>query len=246
MDTGLKGKTVLITGASRNLGKLAALEFAREGANLAICTSSKMDQLNEVAEEARGLGVKVIAERCDIADGGAVAGFVNKARKELGGMHVVLNNAVYRGAEGAFLEETDEAWLRNFEVNLTGPRNICRTVLPVMIDQKWGRIINFSGVSPLLGGSVTKGMAKLGIVGFTRGLAREFAKHEITANCIGPGTIDVERDAFQKEKGLRPQQPIRRLGKPEEVVSLMVYLASENAGFITGQCYLVNGGMYFQ
>jgi 3-oxoacyl-[acyl-carrier protein] reductase len=246
MDTGLKGKTVLITGASRNMGKLAALEFAREGANLAICTSSKMDQLNEVAEEARGLGVKVVAERCDIADGGAVAGFVNKARKELGGMHVVLNNAVYRGAEGAFLEETDEAWLRNFEVNLTGPRNICRTVLPVMIDQKWGRIINFSGVSPLLGGSVTKGMAKLGIVGFTRGLAREFAKHEITANCIGPGTIDVERDAFQKEKGLRPQQPIRRLGKPEEVVSLMVYLASENAGFITGQCYLVNGGMYFQ
>jgi 3-oxoacyl-[acyl-carrier protein] reductase len=246
MDTGLKGKTVLITGASRNMGKLAALEFAREGANLAICTSSKMDQLNEVAEEARGLGVKVVAERCDVADGGAVAGFVNKARKELGGMHVVLNNAVYRGAEGAFLEETDEAWLRNFEVNLTGPRNICRTVLPVMIDQKWGRIINFSGVSPLLGGSVTKGMAKLGIVGFTRGLAREFAKHEITANCIGPGTIDVERDAFQKEKGLRPQQPIRRLGKPEEVVSLMVYLASENAGFITGQCYLVNGGMYFQ
>ena len=246
MDTGLKGKTVLITGASRNMGKLAALEFAREGANLAICTSSKMEQLNEVAEQARGLGAKVVAERCDVADGGAVASFVMKANKQLGGIHVVLNNAVYRGAEGAFLEETDEAWLRNFEVNLTGPRNICRTALPIMIEQKWGRIINFSGVSPLLGGSVTKGMAKLGIVGFTRGIAKEFAKHEITANCIGPGTIEVERDSFQKEKGLRPQQPIRRLGKPEEVVSLMVYLASENAGFITGQCYLVNGGMYFQ
>jgi NAD(P)-dependent dehydrogenase (short-subunit alcohol dehydrogenase family) len=246
MDTGLKGKTVLITGASRNMGRLAALAFAREGANLAICTSAKMNELRRVAEEARALGAKVVAERCDVADGAAVASFVSKVRGELGSVHVALNNAVYRGAEGSFLDETDEAWERNFQVNLGGPRNICRAVLPLMIGQRWGRIINFSGIAPFLGMSVTKGMAKLGIIGFTRGLARDFAEHEITANCIGPGTIDVERDAFQKSKPLRPMQPIRRLGKPQEVVSLMIYLASEDAGFITGQCYLVNGGMYFQ
>jgi len=245
MDTGLKDKTVLITGASRNMGKLAALAYAKEGANLALCTSAKMKELGEVAEEARGMGVKVVAERCDVADGGDVAAFVKKVRDELGTVHVVLNNAVYRGTESPFLEESEEAWQRNFEVNMTGPRNVCRSVLPLMIKQRWGRILNFSGISPFLGGSVTKGMAKLGIIGFTRGLAREFAEHEITANCIGPGTIDVERDAFQKEKGLRPSQPIRRLGKPQEVVSLMIYLASEDAGFITGQTYLVNGGMYF-
>ena len=245
MDTGLKGKTVLITGASRNMGRLAALAFAREGANLAICTSAKMKELRQVADEARALGAKVVAERCDVADDGAVANFIAKTRNELGSVHVALNNAVYRGAEGAFLEESDEAWLRNLEVNLTGPRNICRSVLPLMVKQRWGRIINFSGIAPFLGASVSKGMAKLGIIGFTRGVAREFAAHEITANCIGPGTIDVERDAFQKDKPLRPTQPIRRLGKPQEVVSLMVYLASEDAGFITGQCYLVNGGMYF-
>ena len=245
MDTGLKGKTVLITGASRNMGRLAALAFAREGANLAICTSSKMKELQEVAAEIRGLGVKAVAERCDVADKASVEAFVKTVQSELGSVHVVLNNAVNRGAEGAFLEESDEAWETNFAVNLTGPRNICRTVLPLMMKQRWGRIINFSGISPFLGGSVSKGMAKLGIVGFTRGIAREFAEHEITANCIGPGTIDVERDAFQKAKGLKPGQPIRRLGKPQEVVSLMVYLASEDAGFITGQTYLVNGGMYF-
>lgn len=245
MDTGLKNKTVLITGASRNMGRLAALTFAREGANLAICTSAKMNELQQVAEEARALGAKVVAERCDVADSAAVAGFIAKVRDGLGSVHVALNNAVYRGAEGAFLDVTDEAWGRNFEVNLGGPRNICRAVLPLMMKQRWGRIINFSGVDPFLGGSVTKGMAKLGIVGFTRGMAREFAEHEITANCIGPGTIDVERDAFQKSKPLRAMQPIRRLGKPQEVVSLMIYLASEDAGFITGQCYLVNGGMYF-
>lgn len=245
MDTGLKGKTVLITGASRNIGADAALAFAREGANLAICTSSKIDRLNDVAKQARALGASVVAEQVNVADGDSVARFVEKTVKELGTVHVAINNAVDRGAEGGFLAVSDEAWESSFRVNLGGPRNICRNVLPLMIRQKWGRIINFSGVDPFIGGSVTKGMAKLGIIGFTRGLAREFGEHDITANCIGPGTIEVERDAFQKAKGLKPQQPIRRLGKPREVVSLMVYLASEDAGYITGQAYLANGGLYF-
>lgn len=246
MDTGLKGKTVLITGASRNMGRLAALAFAREGANLAICTSAKMDELRQVADEVRRLGAKVVAERCDVSDRAAVAAFVRTVESELGSVHVALNNAVYRGTESPFLEEDDEAWERNIAVNLSGPRNICRAVLPLMIKQRWGRIISFSGISPYLGTSTSKGMSKLGIVGLTRGLAREYAQHEITANCIAPGTIEVERDAFQKDKPLRPMQPIRRMGKPQEVVSLMLYLASEDAGFITGQCYMVNGGMYFQ
>ena len=246
MDTGLKGKTVLITGASRNMGRVAAIAFAREGANLALCTSTKMKELNDVADEARALGAKVVAERCDVASEGDVSSFVDKARKDLGTVHVAINNAVNRGAEGSFLEESYEAWVTNFEVNLTGPRNVCRHVLPLMKEQRWGRVINLSGTSPFMGGSVSKGMAKLGIIGFTRGIAREFAAHEITANCIGPGTIDVERDDFQKPKGLKAGQPIRRLGKPEEIASMMVYLSSENAGFINGQCYLVNGGMYFQ
>jgi len=198
-----------------------------------------------VAKQARELGAKVVAEQVDVADGNAVARFVDHTVKELGTVHVAINNAVDRGAEGGFLAVSDEAWESSFRVNLGGPRNICRNVLPLMMKQKWGRIINFSGVDPFLGGSVTKGMAKLGIIGFTRGLAREFGGHDITANCIGPGTIEVERDAFQKAKDLRPQQPIRRLGKPREIVSLMVYLASEDAGYITGQAYLANGGLYF-
>ena len=245
MDTGLKGKTVLITGASRNMGRLAAVAFAKEGANLAICTSTSIERLQEVARECRDLGAKVVAERCDVADKASVNAFVAKTRDNLGSVHVVLNNAVNRGGEGSFLDESDEVWAQNFAVNLTGPRNICKAVLPLMIEQRWGRIINFSGISPFIGGSVGKGMAKLGIIGFTRGIAREFAEYEVTANCVGPGTIDVERDAFQKPKGVKPGQPIRRLGKPQEVVSLVVYLASQDAGFITGQTYLVNGGMYF-
>ena len=110
MDTGLKGKNVLITGASRNMGRIAAIAFAREGANLAICTSSKMDRLNAVAKEARALGVKVVAEQCDVADGASVNRFVGKAMAELGTVHVAINNAVDRCAEGGFLAVTDEVW----------------------------------------------------------------------------------------------------------------------------------------
>ena len=245
MDTGLKGKNVLITGASRNMGRLAAIQFAQEGANLAICTSTKMKELNAVADEIRGLGVKAVAVQCDVADRRSVEAFVEQARRTLGSIDVAVNNAVHR-AEGDFLTESDEVWERNMAVNLTGPRNICRAVLPSMIERKWGRIINFSGIAPFLGHGPAKAAVKLGIVGFTRGIAREFAVHNITANCIGPGVFNVERDAFQRDKPLRPEQPIRHLGKPEECTSLMLYLASEGASFITGQCYLVNGGLYFQ
>jgi NAD(P)-dependent dehydrogenase (short-subunit alcohol dehydrogenase family) len=246
MDTGLKERSVLITGASRNLGSAAALAFAGEGANLAICTSTKMKELDRVAGDARALGVKVVAEQCDVTDGAAVAGFVKSAREKLGGVDVVVNIAGFR-AESPFLETGYEEWARAIDVNLSGPYHVCRHAIPLMIERGWGRIINISGVAPYTGGGATKSMVKLGIVGFTRGLAREFAARNITANCIGPGTIArSERDAHESEKEVRPSQPIRRKGRPEEVTSLMLHLASENAGFITGQCYLVNGGTYFQ
>jgi len=245
VDTGLKGRVVLITGASRNMGRAAALAFAREGANLALCTSQKMKELGVVAEEARSLGVRAIAVQCDVTDGAAVAAFVKRAREELGRVDVAISVAGYRN-EAKFLEGSPEAWMRNIEVNLNGPFNVCRSVIPLMIERRWGRIINRSGIAPYIGDGVAKSMVKLGIVGFTRGLAREFAGHNITANCIGPGTIGRgERDAHEAEKELRPWQPIRRTGRIEEVTALMLHLASENAGYITGQCYLINGGTYF-
>jgi 3-oxoacyl-[acyl-carrier protein] reductase len=245
VETGIKGKTILITGASRNMGRMAALAFAREGANLALCTSAKMDELYQVADDARSQGVTVVAEKCDVTDSLAVAGFVKKTRDQLGGVDVVINVAGYR-AERPFLEESFEVWNRTIAVNLSGPFHVCRNVIPLMIEQRWGRIINFSGISPFIGAGVAKSMVKLGIVGFTRGIAREFGEYNITANCIGPGFIARGYDTSVTEKVLEPGQPIRRKGTPEEAVSLLLYLASENAGFITGQCYLVNGGLHFQ
>jgi 3-oxoacyl-[acyl-carrier protein] reductase len=244
MDTGLKGKTVLVTGASRNMGRRSALAFAQEGANLAICTSQKVRELESVAEEARALGVSVVAQQCDVTDAAAVSRFVSATREALGTVHVALNLAGYR-AERPLLEETFDAWSRTIAVNLTGPFHVCRAVLPLMKAQRWGRIINVSGVAPFMGFGAAKSMVKLGIVGFTRGVAREFAEHNITANCVGPGAIARDRD--EREPGhIGSNPPMGRKGTPEEAISILLYLASEHAGFITGQCYLMNGGAYFQ
>jgi NAD(P)-dependent dehydrogenase (short-subunit alcohol dehydrogenase family) len=240
MDTGLKGRTVLITGAGRRMGRLAALMFAKEGANLAICTSRIMKELNQVADEVRALGAGCIAEQCDVTNAASVAAFVKAAHAKFGSVDVAINNAGSR-AEGAFLDETLDSWQKNIAVNLTGPFHVCQNVIPLMVERKWGRIINLSGVAPYLGGGAAKATVKLGIVGFTRGLAREFVQQGITANCIGPGHITKDPDDLSA-----PRHPMGRKGKPEEAVSLMVHLASENAAYITGQCYLVNGGLYFQ
>ncbi len=246
MDTGIKGRTALIAGASRNMGRHSALALAAEGVNLAICTSSRMKELNDVAAAARKLGVRVLAEQCDITDSASVEAFVKKARGEFGGVDIAVNVAGYR-AESPFLEGDFEEWTRNIAVNLTGPYHVCRHVIPLMKERGWGRIINFSGIAPYLGVSAAKATVKLGIVGFTRGIAREFAEFGITANCIGAGTIGRgERDESESDKEVRPFQPVRRKGRPGEVTALLVHLASENAGYITGQCYLINGGMYFQ
>jgi 3-oxoacyl-[acyl-carrier protein] reductase len=247
MDTGLKGKTVLITGASRNVGRDAAVAFAREGANLALCTSSKMEGLEETARLARAKGAEVLTYKCDVADGAGVAAFVEAARKKFGGVDVAVNNAVYRtdAKDQGFLEQTYESWQRNIEVNITGPYHICRNVLPLMKARGWGRIVNFSGIAPFLGHGAPKAMAKIAIVGFTRGLATEFAPFGITANCIGPGTIGTERETHLTEKKLHDVQPVRRLGTSDEVAELAVYLSSQQAAFITGQCYLINGGLYY-
>lgn len=246
MKTGLEGRAVLITGAGRNIGRRMAVMFAEEGANVAICTSKNMAGLDATAGEAERAGAKVLARQVDVTDPEAVADFVKSARSEFGRIDVVVNNAVYR-SEGDLLEEPEDAWMRNVAVNLHGPYYMCKAAVPHMVDAKWGRIVNFSGIAPYLGSYPGKSMVKLGIVGFTRGLAKQYGPFGITANCIGPGHIEVERDDFQdKSKGVFEHQPIRRSGDPDEVAALAIYLASENGGYVTGQCYLVNGGAYFQ
>ena len=247
MDTGLKGKTVLITGATRNHGRASALAFAEEGANLLLCTRQSMDLLEETARLAAPAGGKILTQQCDVTDEAQVHALIQKGVAEFGSVDVVVNNAAWR-VRAALMDITPEAWEASMAVNVHAPFFMCQAVLPVMVKQGWGRIINYSGIAPFRG-SPGQGTLKMACEGLTRAVAREYGKHNITANCIGPGSIEVERSPGQDsipgtERSL-DHIPVPRAGTVEECAALVVFLASQQASYITGQTYLVNGGSHF-
>ncbi|HAA91283.1 MAG TPA: beta-ketoacyl-ACP reductase [Rhodospirillaceae bacterium] len=245
MQTGLEGRTVIITGASRNIGARGAELFAEEGCNLAICTSSKMDGLMTTAEACEKAGAKVLAMQVDVSQEDQVNDFIAKTAEEFGRIDVLVNNAVFR-SEGELLTMEVENWKRNIEVNIDGPFYTCRAAVPHMIERKWGRIINFSGHAPFMGHFPGKSMAKIAIVGFTRGIATELGKHNITANSIAPGYIEVERDALQVAgKTVQDGQAVQTPGSSDTIGNLMILLAAESSYYITGQCYAANGGSHY-
>ena len=252
MDTGLKGKVVLITGATRNHGRASALAFAREGADLLLCTRQRMDLLEETANLASrilndGEGVRVVTKQCDVTDEGQVDSLVRDGIAEFGHIDVLVNNAAWR-ARGELLSITNESWDASLAVNLHAPFLTCKAVVPGMVERRWGRIINYSGIAPYRGASGS-GTLKMACEGMTRAIAREYGQYNITANCIGPGSIEVERTPGQEirsgEGATALGIPIPRQGTVEECSAAVVFLASEQASYITGQTYLVNGGAYF-
>jgi 3-oxoacyl-[acyl-carrier protein] reductase len=247
MDTGLEGKVVLITGATRNHGRASALAFAREGANLLLCTRQSMDLLEETAQLTSPTGVRVVTGRCDVTEEDQVSSLVQMGLSEFGRIDVVVNNAGWRVREH-LLEITPEAWEASLGVNLYAPFLMCKAVLPSMVQHRWGRIINYTGIASLRGSS-GQGTLKMANEGLTRAIARGYGKYNITANCIGPGSIDVERTPGQETReggGTRFLDiPIPRQGTVEECTATVVFLASEQASYITGQNYLVNGGAHF-
>ena len=249
MDTGLAGKTVLVTGATRNHGRASALAFAQEGANLLLCTRQSMDLLEETAQLVTDAypEIKVLTGQCDVTDEQQVNSFVQKSLIELGSIDVVVNNAAWR-ARGELLDITNESWQHAVEVNVHAPFLMSKAVIPSMVQHRWGRIINYSGIAPFRGAS-GQGTLKLACQGLTRAIATEYGKYNITANCIGPGNIEVERSPGQENRpgsgGIRLDAPVPRQGTVEECSALVVFLASEMARYITGQTYLVNGGAHF-
>ena len=245
MDTKLTGKTVLVTEALRHCGTPMALAFAREGAHLFLATPSDHEQLAHTARAVASLGVKVVTELCDLSREAQVEAAVHKCMAELAHVDVVVNNALFPVPAHAFGAVPFAVWKRKIEVELTGSFFLFKAVLPQMIAQQWGRIINFTGLAAFQGTDALAGSTELGMVGLTRGIAREYGKYNITANCIGTGGVESE----EAEGGLSfppgPRDPINRWGKPEEIAFLAVSLASEDAGYVTGQCVMANGGKYF-
>jgi 3-oxoacyl-[acyl-carrier protein] reductase len=245
VETNLKGRTVFVTEALRHFGTPMALAFAKEGANLFLATMSDHEPLEHTARALASLGVKVVTGQCELSREAQVEAAVQKCIAELGHVDVVVNNVLFPVAAQAFDAVPFELWKRKVEVELTGSFFLFKAVLPRMIEQQWGRIINFTGLAAFQGSDALAGSTELGMVGMTRGIAREYGKYNITANCISAGGIKSEEAEGGFSFAPGPRDPINRWGKPEEIAFLAVSLASDQAGYVTGQCVLANGGKYF-
>jgi NAD(P)-dependent dehydrogenase (short-subunit alcohol dehydrogenase family) len=245
VETNLIGKTVFVTEALRHFGTPTALAFAREGANLFLATVSDHEPLEHTAHAMASLGVKVVTGLCDLSSEAQVEAAVQKCIAELGRVDVVVNNVLFPVPAQAFGAVPFAVWKRKIEVELTGSFFLFKAVLPGMMAQQWGRIINFTGLSAFQGSDALAGSTELGMVGMTRGMAREYGKYNITANCIGAGGIESEEAEGGFAFAPGPRDPLTRWGKPEELAFLAVSLASDQAGYVTGQCVMANGGKYF-
>jgi 3-oxoacyl-[acyl-carrier protein] reductase len=245
VETHLKGKTVFVTEALHHFGTPMALAFARDGANVFLATMDNPEPLELTARAVAGLGVKVATASCDLSRQDQVDAAVQKCLTELGHVDVVVNNVLYPAPAQAFGAVPFEVWKHKIEVELTGSFFLFKAVLPRMIEQQWGRIINFTGLAAFQGSDALAGSTELGMVGLTRGIAREYGQYNITANCIGTGGIESEATEGGLSFPPGRRDPVNRWGKPEEMAFLAVSLASDQAGYVTGQCVMANGGKYF-
>jgi NAD(P)-dependent dehydrogenase (short-subunit alcohol dehydrogenase family) len=244
MNTGLQDKSVLVTEAGNSLGRSLALAFAREGANLVLGSLKNTDALYETEREISGLGVKVVSGAFTLESEDAVKSFVRQGLDKYGTIDVLLNNVSTTGPVQSFEQMSFDAWREAIELQLTGSLFLCRAVLPGMIERRWGRVIHCVGSEGLLGGSPARSAVQMGLVGLSRGTTTQYGKYNITANCVSSAGVEVSEcaDSYASAKG---NDPLGRNGKLREIASTAVYLASEDAGYITGQCYLVNGGKVF-
>jgi NAD(P)-dependent dehydrogenase (short-subunit alcohol dehydrogenase family) len=246
----LEGRSAIVTGSSRGIGKAIALRFAADGAKVCVNCVSTVDQGNSVVDEIRKAGGEAILIRADVSKRGEAEKLVSETAKVFGQVDILVSNAGII-IDRPFVESTDEDWTRAIESNLHGFFNVSRAVLPQMIARKHGRLIaTGSCITEIadFGGNQYSVCAasKGGITAMMRPIAAEVARHGVTVNAVSPGYIATEMlgeiDAAGLEAALT-LVPMRRYGKPEEIAAAMAFLASDDAAYITGQVIRVNGGM---
>jgi NAD(P)-dependent dehydrogenase (short-subunit alcohol dehydrogenase family) len=246
----LAGKTAIVTGSSRGIGKAIAKRFARDGAKVAVNCVSTVDKANAVVAEIAAGGGEAVVVRADVAKKGDAERLVADTIAAFGRVDILVSNAGII-IDRPFVDSTDEDWTRAIESNLHGFFNVSRAVLPHMIGRRQGRIIaTGSCITEVadFGGNCYSVCAasKGGIIAMLRPMAAEAARHGITVNAVSPGYIATEMLEEIDQSGLEAALgiiPMRRYGKPEEIAAAMAFLASDEAGYITGQVLRVNGGM---
>lgn len=231
------GKTAFITGAAKGIGKAIALNMAKAGANL-ILTDILKDELNETAKMAGDFGVKVKAVHMDVIDEKAVRTAVDEGIEEFGKIEILVNNAgIYPG--GDFVESTSDSWKKIIDINILGTMYTTHAVLPNMIENGYGRIVNIASVAGVYGISyfVDYSMTKGAIISFTKALAKAVSDKGVTVNCVSPGSIDVTGGSNPMEE----HSFIGRAGTPDELANVVLFVASDEASYISGQNYIVDG-----
>jgi|YNPNPStandDraft_1061719.scaffolds.fasta_scaffold129650_1 NAD(P)-dependent dehydrogenase (short-subunit alcohol dehydrogenase family) len=237
----LAGKKALVTGASRGIGRAIALAFAEEGADVAV-TARRAEALQEVAREIAARGRRVHALVWDVRDVAQVDARLAEVREKLGGLDIVVNNAgVLRGSPEFPASTAEELWDYTLDTNLKGLVFLCQGAVQQMREQKHGVIINIASDIGFRGTASAYGVSKWGVVGFTRGLARECAPHGIRVNGIAPGPVATEMINWQPGQSLEaPDLPLGRLALPEEVARVAVFLASDDAAAVFGESIVLN------
>ena len=242
-----KKKRVIITGGTKGLGKAIALSFAREGAWVGINYSSDEKSALSTVEEFEDLATKFILLKADVSSGSSVRKMINNVLDQWEYVDILVNNAgVIRDKLLMFLDEKD--WDRVLEVNLKGTYLCSRAIIKTMIARRFGRIINITSPSAITGraGQTNYSASKGGIISFSKSLSKEMARLGITVNAVCPGIIStpmIENLDQETKSNLLNMIPMGKFGKPEDIASMVLFLASEEAGYITGQTLTVDGGL---
>ena len=241
--TELAGRVALVTGAARNIGRATALSLAAGGAAVAINTRASSEDAQKVTQEIRDAGGQAEVYVADIANADAVKDMTDAIIKRFGRIDILVLNASVR-FEKAFLELSYDEWRLPLGITLDGAFYCAQACLPSMIENGGGAIITLGGMQSLSGAKnrVNGSVAKHGLVGFTRGIAREFGEKNIRANCIAPGTMNTTRAAGRSARPAPTNIPLGRYGEAEEIASAVRFLAGPGAGFLTGQSIQINGG----
>src|SRR3954464_15502995 len=250
----LDGKVALVTGSGRNIGRATVLKLAAEGAHVVVNARSNEQEANAVAREAQDLGIRALPIIADVGRKAEVEALASKALSEFGRVDILINNAAIRPHK-PFLAVSDEDWERVRNVVLDGAFYLTRALIGEMVKNKYGRVLFFCGdgsISARGTGRAHLSAAKMGLIGMARGLASEFAPHNIRVNVVSPGSIDTRRDNPEWDTtspgGHLPKAggiPLGRQGKVDEIAATCLFLVSEDGGFITGQTIHVNGGAHY-
>lgn len=243
----LKGKNVIVTGATRGIGREIALTLAQNGANIAMNYRNLNSEVEDLINEIKSFGVDALAIKCDVSSTNEVENFVKEVKAHYNTIDVLVNNAGIT-KDGLILRMKEEDFDDVLDVNLKGTFNTTKSISSIMVRQKYGKIINISSVVGIAGnaGQCNYAASKAGVIGFSKSVARELASRNINVNVVAPGYIntDMTKNLPDKVKEeIIKSIPMKKIGDPKEVANLVLFLSSNLSDYITGQVINVDGGM---